>query len=172
MDLDRIIKNRRVALVGCSSNIRDSSLGSTIDEYDVVVRCDDNWPNQNQIDVGTRTDLLFHHTQSCDMEKFCFYPIVSAVVWFGEKISIHKANRFLDVMEIPHCHISQHPHDLTATNALDVILSYDPIQIYIAGCDFCSPSNEDKKWVRKNLLFNTKVVMADHVQSALASILL
>lgn len=165
-----LISGKRVVVVGCSGRITHTNLGPHIDSYDVVVRCDDAWSLYRKADVGLRTDILFHNTNTCEMKSFCIYPRISLVIWLGtnNKEVIRKANRFLRVLEIPHIQIDKPPnHLLTYTKAIDLVWSLDPAELYLVGCDFYSSINSDQEWICSNLLYNPKVVMEDHVQNAL-----
>ena len=50
-----------IALVGNAPTLRGSKLGKTIDDHDLVIRC--NFPVVNEFynDVGSRTDIMFFH---------------------------------------------------------------------------------------------------------------
>jgi hypothetical protein len=159
------IHHKRVAVVGCSSEITGSQLGSHIEGHDFVVRCDSVWPRSNPEDVGDRTDILFHKTQ-VDKE-FYFFPYVPLVIWIGpEDNETYRANRYLGVMDSEYIY-EPRLHNLTCTNALNLILDCDPAKIYMVGCDFNSSVNPDQEWVCAHLLHNPKVTMADHVKRAL-----
>jgi len=167
--ISRFISEKRIAVVGCSGLIDKTNFGSYIDSYDVVIRCDDSWIRQRNSDVGHRTDILFHSTSICDMKIFCLHPRVSLVVWLGkENEEVVRANRFLRVLETPYVQIDNPPnHLLTCTNVIDLVWSFDPAELYLVGCDFYSSINPDQEWICSNLLYNPKVVMADHVKHAL-----
>lgn len=168
-EISQFISGKRIVVVGCSGRIDHTNLGPHIDSYDVVIRCDNAWALHHKADVGTRTDILFHTTIVCEMKSFCLYPRVSLVVWLGaDNKEVDRANRFLKVLEIPHVQIDKPPkHLLTCTKAIDLVWSFDPAELYLVGCDFYSSINPDQEWICSNLLYNPKVVMEDHVQSAL-----
>jgi len=162
------VSEKSVVVVGCSAAIVDTNLGQEIESYDTVVRCDNGWPRYDPEDVGYRTDVLFYNTGH-DMEEFYLYPSMSLVIWLGEENTrTLRANRFLAVLEIPYLQVENHPkHLLTCTNAIELVWAHKPSKLYLVGCDFFRSKNSDQIWICSNLLYNPKVVMADHVKRAL-----
>lgn len=64
IDLQKLLKGKRVAIVGAANSAYNSGKGSYIDNFDVVIRVnkapltlkDGKWKN----DIGSKTDILFH----------------------------------------------------------------------------------------------------------------
>lgn len=64
LDLKRLLKGKRVAIVGAASSAFHTGKGEYLDGFDIVIRInkaplllkEGNWKN----DIGSRTDILFH----------------------------------------------------------------------------------------------------------------
>jgi hypothetical protein len=71
LPLDRLLRNQSVALVGPAESLTGKRQGSEIDAFDVVVRLKFN-DLHNEIDVGTRTDIVYF-TPHQNAERFCWH---------------------------------------------------------------------------------------------------
>lgn len=60
INLQQIIQNKTVALVGPSNFLHNKKLGKLIDSYDVVIKIN-NFHILQSIDYGKKTDILFHN---------------------------------------------------------------------------------------------------------------
>jgi hypothetical protein len=60
INLQQIIQNKTVALVGPSNFLHNKKLGKLIDSYDVVIKVN-NFHILPSIDYGKKTDILFHN---------------------------------------------------------------------------------------------------------------
>jgi hypothetical protein len=61
-DYLKLLKNKKVVLVGPSNSLIGTGRGSTIEEYDLVVRMNFQWPIPKNLskDLGERMDILYH----------------------------------------------------------------------------------------------------------------
>ena len=60
INLQQMIQNKTVALVGPSSSLHNKKLGKLIDSYDVVIKIN-KFHILPSIDYGKKTDILFHN---------------------------------------------------------------------------------------------------------------
>lgn len=62
MDINSLLENKTIALVGPSKSIINSGFGEEIERHDLVVRLNHQWPINNDLksDVGERMDILYH----------------------------------------------------------------------------------------------------------------
>jgi hypothetical protein len=61
-DLLKLVKNKRVVVVGPAPYLLGRNMGTVIDDYDIVIRINDIIPPMDiRKDYGTRTDILFHN---------------------------------------------------------------------------------------------------------------
>ncbi len=97
----RLLAADTIALVGNGPSLRDSGLGSVIDDHDVVIRC--NFPALYHFgkDVGTRTDLMFfNETLFNKLEQFVAreapYKDCPALSFYPEDTIIFPKEIFVD----------------------------------------------------------------------------
>lgn len=69
-DLEKLINNKKVALVGPSPHLIGKKLGNKIDSYDVVIRINEILSKKNRLDYGSRTDAVFINLNSEYLETF------------------------------------------------------------------------------------------------------
>lgn len=65
---NKLLSNKRVALVGPSSNTSHTKQGDKIESYDLVVRLNKTFdiPLSRQVDIGRRTDILYNSMNTSD----------------------------------------------------------------------------------------------------------
>lgn len=68
--LEKLITNKRVAIVGPSGHLLQHKLGKKIDSYDVVCRLNELRPIGHEEHYGSRADILFWHLNNCDKNIF------------------------------------------------------------------------------------------------------
>jgi len=61
-ELSELLKGKKIALVGPSTNLKDKKMGSFIDSFDLVIRPGQltEIPKTEHEDYGSRTDIIFH----------------------------------------------------------------------------------------------------------------
>lgn len=69
-DLLKVLKNKRVAIVGPSPHLIDLNMGQIIDSYDIVCRVNEIHPTGYENDYGNRTDIIFHNCGARFIETF------------------------------------------------------------------------------------------------------
>jgi hypothetical protein len=60
---DKIFKGKRIAVIGAASSAYEKELGEYIDSFDIVIRVNKaltTWRPENELFIGTKTDILFH----------------------------------------------------------------------------------------------------------------
>ena len=57
--LEKLCKNKRVALIGPSPHMHGLGFGEYIDDFDLVLRVNEIIPKGFEIDYGSRTDIVF-----------------------------------------------------------------------------------------------------------------
>ena len=70
LDLYSLLNNKRVALVGPSPHLIDCTMGSLIDEYDVVCRVNDVISREYAADYGAKNDIIFHACPTLWIDNF------------------------------------------------------------------------------------------------------
>ncbi len=155
-NLAKLINNKKLALVGPSTNLEGSNMGGFIDSHDIVVRPGQlNYlPEDKKNDYGSRIDIVTHSfniwerelaLKNIDFIKTRTY-VVGTMVHIDHKImyenfmdelnkndvKFHKPDDryiyklFYDVGTTPNCGLA----------SLLILLNYDIESIYITGMDF------------------------------------
>jgi len=62
MNINSLLENKNIALVGPSQSIINTGFGLEIEHHDLVVRLNHQWPINNNLksDIGERMDILYH----------------------------------------------------------------------------------------------------------------
>ena len=66
----KILKNKRIALVGPSPHLIGSAIGDQIDQYDLICRVNEVHPTGYEKDYGDRTDIVFHNCGTRFIDTF------------------------------------------------------------------------------------------------------
>jgi hypothetical protein len=173
--LKNLVKGKRVAFVGPSAHLQGSLIGSYIDSYDIVARVNElHVPSSEEINYGSRTDLVFHNLNSddgirClknDMEK---YPgacdnikllICSQKKYDNAGVDIvklfHNENKF----SIPFYHLGDDFVDSAArqmglkpnTGMMSIIklMTCDLSELFVTGISFYAQGNNSTQVYRKD----------------------
>ena len=71
--LEKLVKNKRVALVGPSPHLVGSNLGDKIDSFDIVCRINEVlFAKKLRKDYGSRTDICFWNMGTAHLKEFSF----------------------------------------------------------------------------------------------------
>jgi len=72
--LNNILKNKSIAIVGPAPSLEKKKLGKFIDSHDIVIRINEFISEENFLDYGSRTDILFLNlnNHSVDINKKMF----------------------------------------------------------------------------------------------------
>ena len=71
--LEKLVKNKRVALVGPSPHLVGSNLGDKIDSFDIVCRINEVlFAKKLRKDYGSRTDICFWNMGTPHLKDFSF----------------------------------------------------------------------------------------------------
>ena len=61
-DLEKIVKDKKVAIIGPAPYLKGKNLGDTLEEADIICRINEFMPpNELHKDYGSRTDIMFHN---------------------------------------------------------------------------------------------------------------
>ena len=69
-DLLKVLKGKKVAIVGPSPHIMGKSLGRYIDSHDIVCRVNEVSAVNYEEDYGSKTDIIFHNCSTVSMDDF------------------------------------------------------------------------------------------------------
>ena len=58
-ELEKIVNNKRVIVVGPSPHLESTGMGDFIDSYDIICRLNEVFPTDLEKDYGSRTDIVF-----------------------------------------------------------------------------------------------------------------
>jgi hypothetical protein len=144
-----LLEGKRVALVGPSRSVVGSRQGRAIEDHDLVVRLNFQWPIPSSLvaDVGTRMDILYHCCNGDVPIARLFQPGFERtrfVCWqFG--IDSHALQDYCAKLGVPDLEISSvferllsrmHAFPTTGTAAVFDLLSHDIERLYVTGMTF------------------------------------
>ena len=164
INLQQIIQNKTVALVGPSNFLHNKKLGKLIDSYDVVIKIN-NFHILPSIDYGKKTDILFHNFFGTIPPKLLVgaHPFPKCPNKQSFQISKKKYNNILH-QDFPEELLSVNikkliNNDIWKTSGFRVIcLLLDKIdimkQLNIFGIDFC--------FNNYNLIYNKNNITPSH----------
>ena len=168
--------NKRVAIVGPSSNTYNTKQGEYIDGFDIVVRLNKSLPipSNRHIDIGSKTNILYNSFNLSDypgennlniniiknkIDYICspypfIYPFIDDILQFmyinNSQINVHIINLILYkyIVSILQC------RPYTGTCAIIDLLQYPIKELYITGidCYLCKYYNEYRRISKAQLL--------------------
>lgn len=150
--LYQLIHSKNISLVGSATNILDTGLGEKIDDADVIVRVNSNWPSCGcseyaQTDIGYRSDVLvIDAIEQKDSRKISQILDLKLVIWFHyEENTLEPVRRYLRVMEIPEMKFEEYYDDnddyYMFVLMLQAILKCKPKSVFLCGITLDSVTN-------------------------------
>jgi hypothetical protein len=159
-ELNLILENKRVALIGPSNHLIGSGLGKIIDSYDVVCRINESYAYGYEKDYGERTDIVFHNMNSLDgipqieeefkekweeIKKIKYYVCPQYKI-DDLNINLIEAFRKINFLNIPFYYIGDRNYDLlrsrsslkpsTGLISSEMLLEYNIRELFISGLSF------------------------------------
>lgn len=144
--LRRMVKGRSVSLVGSSSILLDSGLGTKIDSADLVVRIHAIWPHCGVAmdaceDIGFKTDILVLYANvQDDTRRVSVFDDLKLVVWFNgidheHLIPVHRYLRVMGVEEMAFEEYYEDSELMICTKVFQALMKCSPSHLYLCGTD-------------------------------------
>lgn len=161
-----LIRGKRVAVIGGSSELVGIQQGSHIDSHDVVLRVNLHWPcpifyepqHDATEDIGERTDIVFQAMAAWRHERFLAMPAPKLVLLRGAASILRKGTSAAPDWSFPHLELItegcrsrgvelqyasptyDHLYPCWSPNtgllALKCVMEENPAEVYVAGFDF------------------------------------
>jgi hypothetical protein len=154
MDIEDFFNNKNIILTGPSSHVKDKKNGKFIDNFDLVVRVNWQWPipEEMQEDLGVRMDILYHCSKNEPYAR-SFYSLfdekdfydVKMVYYIREQTNGKEFEYLLNKNNIPHKDLSLFCKHLkntvcdqlnTGYIAIKHIILQNILKLYILGISF------------------------------------
>ena len=151
--LTKLIKGKKIAVVGPSPHLEGLNYGEKIDSYDIVIRLNQKFaiPERKFKDFGSRTDIMFGSFNNlnrgeCDLNKDYIKSLKLLVCPMLSMWDVEEQNEWFDSTEVPYHNVCDgHLFKIfkevgTITNtgfaSLIILLNYKVEELFLTGMTF------------------------------------